>query len=128
MVVIHAGQKGKRFVILVGREGGGVLESTGEQVGLGDGPFWIEHRCGTCRAIRTVLDIRASLNTTVVYDGLDCPACERSRMLALNGSPECPTCARPETFKPSHMGSKGCQSGSLASGGVRSHCSCNACF
>lgn len=29
---------------------------------------------------------------------------------------------------PSHAGSTGCESGSLASGGNRSHCSCDACF
>ena len=29
---------------------------------------------------------------------------------------------------PSHFGSAWCQSGSLASGGHRSHCSCNSCF
>jgi hypothetical protein len=29
---------------------------------------------------------------------------------------------------PSHDGSRFCQSGSLASGGSRSHCSCDTCF
>lgn len=29
---------------------------------------------------------------------------------------------------PSHRGSKGCESGSLASGGARAHCTCEACF
>lgn len=29
---------------------------------------------------------------------------------------------------PSHRGSTGCESGSLASGGSHSHCSCDACF
>ena len=29
---------------------------------------------------------------------------------------------------PSHNGSKGCESGSIASGGTRSHCTCDVCF
>lgn len=31
-------------------------------------------------------------------------------------------------FGPSHEGSRLCQSGSLASGGNREHCTCDACF
>jgi len=31
-------------------------------------------------------------------------------------------------FGPRHNGSKSCQSGSLASGGNRSHCTCDTCF
>jgi hypothetical protein len=41
---------------------------------------------------------------------------------------DCPTCADPETFKPSHRGSTRCESGSIASGGQHSHCSCDVCF
>lgn len=44
----------------------------------------------------------------------------------------CPECAAQhatgDTFAPSHDGSRHCRSGSLASGGKRSHCSCDACF
>lgn len=29
---------------------------------------------------------------------------------------------------PSHDGSKGCESGSIASGGNRTHCTCDVCF
>ena len=31
-------------------------------------------------------------------------------------------------FGPSHNGSRGCESGSIASGGHRSHCTCDRCF
>ncbi len=31
-------------------------------------------------------------------------------------------------FGPSHAGSSSCQSGSIASGGDRAHCSCDVCF
>jgi hypothetical protein len=31
-------------------------------------------------------------------------------------------------YGPSHNGSKGCQCGSIASGGTVSHCSCSTCF
>ena len=41
----------------------------------------------------------------------------------------CPTC---QEYKgkmcPSHFGSKNCESGSLASGGTKSHCTCDTCF
>jgi len=40
----------------------------------------------------------------------------------------CRICADPRSFKPSHDGSKRCESGSIASGGNRSHCSCDTCF
>lgn len=33
-----------------------------------------------------------------------------------------------EGFGPSHNGSKRCESGSIASGGDKSHCSCDTCF
>lgn len=31
-------------------------------------------------------------------------------------------------FGPSHNGSRSCRSGSIASGGNRSHCTCDTCF
>ena len=37
-------------------------------------------------------------------------------------------CDYPIKQGPSHNGSKGCKSGSIASGGTRSHCSCDYCF
>ena len=40
----------------------------------------------------------------------------------------CIACGTTETFKPSHDGSRNCESGSIASGGNRAHCSCDACF
>lgn len=41
----------------------------------------------------------------------------------------CPTCIKyAGQMAPSHEGSKRCQSGSIASGGHRSHCSCDTCF
>jgi hypothetical protein len=41
----------------------------------------------------------------------------------------CPECiANKGKMHPSHHGSSMCESGSIASGGTRAHCSCNACF
>jgi hypothetical protein len=40
---------------------------------------------------------------------------------------ECAGC-RHTGMNPSHRGSKRCQSGSVASGGTRTHCSCDTCF
>lgn len=40
----------------------------------------------------------------------------------------CKTCMDPESFKPSHKGSAQCESGSIASGGTRAHCTCDTCF
>jgi hypothetical protein len=43
--------------------------------------------------------------------------------------PPCPTCCSiGGGFGPSHDGSRFCQSGSIASGGTRSHCTCGSCF
>jgi len=45
---------------------------------------------------------------------------------------ECETCRlikeKKLTSWPSHDGSKNCESGSIASGGANSHCSCDICF
>lgn len=40
----------------------------------------------------------------------------------------CATCDSPEEMKPSHDGSPNCESGSIASGGTRAHCTCDTCF
>lgn len=40
----------------------------------------------------------------------------------------CPTCMLKDKIKPSHDGSKLCESGSIASGGNRVHCTCDICF
>ncbi len=40
----------------------------------------------------------------------------------------CPDCQRQVGSGPGHDGSSLCLSGSLASGGNRSHCTCNTCF
>lgn len=40
----------------------------------------------------------------------------------------CSVCEESGSFKPSHEGSISCQSGSLASGGSKSHCTCDTCF
>jgi hypothetical protein len=43
--------------------------------------------------------------------------------------PECPQCQRvDDVHKPSHDGSSSCQSGSIASGGTHSHCTCDRCY
>lgn len=39
----------------------------------------------------------------------------------------CPSCAK-GGFQPTHNGSRSCESGSIASGGDNSHCSCDVCF
>lgn len=46
-------------------------------------------------------------------DRANCPECERQR----NGE-----------WGPSHDGSRYCESGSIASGGTRAHCTCDRCF
>lgn len=47
-------------------------------------------------------------------------------------SGECLTCfeirERHGGFGPRHAGSESCESGSIASGGDRAHCSCDRCF
>lgn len=40
----------------------------------------------------------------------------------------CSGCAEPTDFKPRHNGSVACQSGSIGSGGEKSHCTCDVCF
>jgi len=46
--------------------------------------------------------------------------------------PDCQTCQdiheKHKGFGPTHDGSKSCLSGSIASGGKRSHCTCDWCF
>jgi len=41
-----------------------------------------------------------------------------------------PVCGQCETggYGPSHQGSVACESGSIASGGTKSHCTCDVCF
>lgn len=42
---------------------------------------------------------------------------------------ECPTCAgRLSGYGPGHAGSPTCESGAIAAGGTRAHCSCDVCF
>ena len=52
------------------------------------------------------------------------------RVPLIAGEPECSACRRnpPGSFAPSHDGSPRCESRSIASGGKRSHCSCDTCF
>ena len=40
----------------------------------------------------------------------------------------CLTCYEKTVMKPDHAGSPACQSGSLASGGNYTHCTCDTCF
>ena len=40
----------------------------------------------------------------------------------------CKLCEEQKGFGPSHDGSKSCESESIASGGNRSHCTCDTCF
>lgn len=56
--------------------------------------------------------------------GCSFPDCldEKSREVYDN----CASCQK--EFGPSHDGSPGCESGSIASGGNRSHCTCDTCF
>jgi len=94
---------------------------------LTDKPVRIEHRCD-CDAIEVVVDRSPNTFGTIRYLHSPCTPCQRAHALALNGSPDCPICAEPTTFKPDHMGSPGCRSGSLASGGTQAHCTCDTCF
>jgi hypothetical protein len=49
--------------------------------------------------------------------------------LPAGADPECPSCLRAGSgMGPSHRGSERCESGSLASGGDKSHCTCDTCF
>jgi len=56
-----------------------------------------------------------------------CDECNGSGEVAPVAS-ECPTCAEPGEHKPSHEGSSACESGSIASGGTRAHCTCDRCW
>ncbi len=50
-------------------------------------------------------------------------------VLLRGGDPDCPACREQGLgMGPSHQGSPRCESGALASGGDRSHCSCDVCF
>ena len=40
----------------------------------------------------------------------------------------CGLCTDKDTMGPSHNGKKNCESGSIASGGNKSHCTCDICF
>jgi len=46
---------------------------------------------------------------------------------AIFGKKECEGC-KEQGMYPSHNGSAMCQSGSIASGGKKAHCTCDACF
>lgn len=59
------------------------------------------------------------------------------RMIATGSiDPTCERCQREvmalehpaHAFHPNHAGSRYCQSGSIASGGHRAHCTCDTCF
>jgi hypothetical protein len=58
--------------------------------------------------------------TSTWLNGAACESCE-ARMIA-----ECGCADR--GMAPSHTGSASCESGSIASGGTNSHCSCDTCF
>jgi len=48
---------------------------------------------------------------------------------ALQMRPKCEECRRIGSgFGPRHNGSRHCESGSIASGGDRAHCTCDTCF
>lgn len=88
--------------------------------------FRIINKC-ECGKNEVKINLPADLVTTIVYNS-KCKDCIRKDMIALDGSPNCKICAEPSTFKPSHMGSSRCKSGSLASGGTWAHCTCDTCF
>lgn len=53
----------------------------------------------------------------------------RAELLRIANTDECSLCVSiGKGIGPSHMGSSRCESGSLASGGIRSHCTCDSCF
>lgn len=50
-------------------------------------------------------------------------------ILLRDGDPDCAECRQIGAgMGPSHRGRATCESGSLASGGERAHCSCGICF
>ena len=51
-------------------------------------------------------------------------------LILLGNDPDCETCRKALRggISPSHNGSKHCESGSIASGGSRAHCTCDFCF
>ncbi len=56
------------------------------------------------------------LQQSIYWDWFEEKDCKECRALLIEG------------FGPSHSGSARCQSGSLASGGHRAHCTCDTCF
>lgn len=92
---------------------------------IGDGPFRVVHECD-CGAETVLMDMDPKEVTTLVYRGA-CRDCRRKRALDVAN---CAFCKEypPGSFAPPHMGSPYCRSGSLASGGVNAHCTCDTCF
>lgn len=42
--------------------------------------------------------------------------------------PECQECQSDDPMMPNHNGSSFCECGSIASGGTKSHCTCDNCY
>ncbi len=59
-------------------------------------------------------------------------AAATAELKADNDKAECQECKyireKYHGFGPSHDGSRGCESGSIASGGNNAHCTCDTCF
>ena len=51
-------------------------------------------------------------------------------LILLGDDPDCESCRNNLRggIAPTHNGSKGCESGSIASGGKNAHCTCDVCF
>lgn len=101
----------------------------GAEAVIGHGYFRVYHHCPCGELVPA--STRNGPCTTLVYYGAECRACQRKRLIPPDGARKlkgCPTCESPEEFKPSHLGSTRCQSGSLASGGTNAHCTCDTCF
>lgn len=78
---------------------------------------WPEDLCTTCGLAR---DHGAHVEPVI-----GCQPCNE----ALLQAGKCPACVHiGDGFGPSHNGSRRCESGSIASGGNRAHCSCDTCF
>ena len=57
----------------------------------------------------------------------DLQVCAKNMSLVLL-APVCQMCITTKNSGPRHNGSKRCESGSIASGGKNSHCTCDTCF
>jgi len=71
-----------------------------------------------------------TLSVNLLYDDRSkTPEQMSTAIVAATKGRECKTCVKYKgRMAPSHNGSPNCESGSIASGGSKAHCSCDICF